>query len=225
MATGFMARHCSALFAALCATLFAAFFATASYAQEVVLVGVIGDRAALLQIDGATPRKVGVGQRAAGVTLVSVASDRATVELDGKRRILILGQQQGIGAAPPSGRQSAVLSADRGGHFLADGQVNGGYVRFLVDTGASSIALPAQDAVRLGIDYRKGQRGMTMTANGAAPVYSIRLDTVKVGNIELHGVDAVVLESGLGFALLGMSFLNRVEMTRDGATMTLLRRY
>jgi aspartyl protease family protein len=221
MAIGFMARHSSALFAAVFATL----FARVSFAQEVVLVGVIGDRAALLQIDGATPRKLSVGQRAAGVTLVSVASDRATVELDGKRRILILGQQQGVGAAPASGHQSAVLSADRGGHFLADGQVNGGYVRFLVDTGASSIALPAQDAVRLGIDYRKGQRGMTMTANGAAPVYAIRLDTVRVGNIELHGVDAVVLESGLGFALLGMSFLNRVEMTRDGATMTLLRRY
>lgn len=221
MAIGFMARHSSALFAAIFATL----FARASLAQEVVLVGVIGHRAAVLQIDGTTPRKLNIGQRAAGVTLVSVASDRATIELDGKRRILILGQQQGVGAAPASDRQSAVLSADRGGHFFADGQVNGGYVRFLVDTGASAIALPAQDAVRLGIDYRKGKLGMTMTANGAAPVYAIRLDTVKVGNIELHGVDAVVLENGLGFALLGMSFLNRVEMTRDGATMTLLRRY
>ncbi len=221
MATGFMARHCSALFAAL----FAILFAGTSFAQEVVLVGVIGERAALLQIDGATPRKLSVGQTASGVTLVSVASDHATVEVAGKRRILTLGQQQGIGAARPSDRQSAILSADGGGHFLADGQVNGGYVRFLVDTGASAIALPARDAARLGIDYRKGKLGMTMTANGAAPVYAITLDTVKVGNIELHGVDAVVLENGLGFALLGMTFLNRVEMTREGSTMTLLRRY
>jgi len=221
MATGFMARHCSALFAALCAALFAG----ASFAQDVVLVGVIGDRAALLQIDGGTPRRLGVGQRLGGVSLISVAGDRATIELDGKRRILIFGQQQGMGSAPPAERQSAVIGADGGGHFLADGQVNGGYVRFLVDTGASLVALPARDAVRLGIDYRKGRPGVTQTANGAAPVYAITLDSVRVGNIELHGVEAVVLERGLGFALLGMSFLNRVEMTREGATMTLLRRY
>jgi len=216
-----MSRHCSALFAAL----FAMLASGTSFAQEVVLVGVLGNRAALLQIDGAAPRKLNVGQRAAGVSLVSVSGDRATLEVGGKRRILILGQQQGSGAAPVAVRQSAVIAADRGGHFLADGQVNGGYVRFLVDTGASAIALPAQDANRLGIDYRKGQRGVTQTANGPAPFYAVTLDSVKVGNIELHAVYAVVLEGGLNFALLGMSFLNRVEMTRDGATMTLLRRY
>ncbi len=221
MATGFMTRHCSAV----CAALFALLAARASFAQEVVLVGVIGERAALLEIDGGVPRKLNVGQLAAGVRLVSVAGDRATVEAGGKRRILILGQQQGIGGAPAAGRQSAVIAADGGGHFLADGQVNGSYVRFLVDTGATTVALPAQDAIRLGIDYRKGRRGVTQTANGSAPVYSVTLDSVKVGNIELHAVDAVVLEGGLSFALLGMSFLNRVEMTREGATMTLLRRY
>jgi aspartyl protease family protein len=220
MAIGFMARHSSVIFAAI----FALLFARASLAQEVVLVGVIGDHAALLQIDGAAPRKLSVGQRAAGVSLISVAGDRATVELDGKRRILILGQQQGMGAAPPAVRQSAVLAAS-GGHFHADGQVNGGYVRFMVDTGASTIALPAQDADRLGIDYRKGRRGVTQTANGPAPAYAVTLDSVKVGDIELHAVDAIVLEGGLNVALLGMSFLDRLEMKRDGATMILLRRY
>jgi aspartyl protease family protein len=220
-----MTKHCSALFAAVFAALIAASSAGTALAQEVVLVGVIGDRAALLQIDGTAPRRVNVGQRAGGVSVISVASDRATVELDGKRRVLILGQQQGSSDARPAARQSAVLAASRGGHFVADGQVNGGYVRFLVDTGASAIALPAQDANRLGIDYRKGQRGVSQTANGPAPFYAIKLDSVKVGDIELHNVDAMVLEGGLGVALLGMSFLNRLEMKRDGETMILLRRY
>jgi aspartyl protease family protein len=95
----------------------------------------------------------------------------------------------------------------------------------LVDTGATMIALSASDAVRLGIDYRKGQPGMVSTANGSAPVYLVKLDTVKIGNIELNQVDALIQENGLPFALLGMSFLNRTEMRREGEQMTLTKRY
>lgn len=98
-------------------------------------------------------------------------------------------------------------------------------MRFLVDTGATAIALPAADAKRLGIDYQKGRRGMTQAAAGPTPIFILRLDTVRVGGIELRAVDAFVLEEGLNVALLGMTFLNRVEMKRDGATMTLTRRY
>jgi aspartyl protease family protein len=98
-------------------------------------------------------------------------------------------------------------------------------VRFLVDTGATSIVLPARDAERLGIDYRKGRRAITQTANGPVSVYRVNLTTVRLGDIELQAVDAVVIEQGLDIALLGMSFLNRVEMKRDGATMTLIRRF
>jgi aspartyl protease family protein len=79
--------------------------------------------------------------------------------------------------------------------------------------------------VRLGIDYRKGQRGYSNTAGGVVPIYRIRLDTVRLGSIELTGVEASVLEGGLNIALLGMSFLNRVEMKRDGHLMILTRRF
>ena len=98
-------------------------------------------------------------------------------------------------------------------------------MRFLVDTGATSIALPAREAARLGLDYRKGARGVSNTANGPVTVYRVSLDTVRLGGIELHTVEAVVLESGLDTALLGMTFLNRVEMKREGSTMTLTRRF
>ena len=118
-----------------------------------------------------------------------------------------------------------VLAADTHGHFVSDGAINGNPIRFLVDTGATSVALPASDADRLGIDYRKGRRGISNTAGGPVTVYRVSLDSVRLGGIELRTVDAVVIEQGLDIALLGMSFLNRVEMMRDGATMTLIRRF
>jgi aspartyl protease family protein len=66
---------------------------------------------------------------------------------------------------------------------------------------------------------------MMSTASGPAGVYGIKLDRVRIGAIELNNVDAVVVEQGLAIALLGMTFLNRVEMQRDGSTMTLTRRF
>jgi aspartyl protease family protein len=117
------------------------------------------------------------------------------------------------------------LAADPRGHFFSEGAINGNPVRFLVDTGATTVALPASDALRLGIDYRKGQVGYSNTANGVVQVYRVMLDTVRLGSIQLTGVEAAVIEQGLSVALLGMSFLNRVEMQRDGQTMVLTRRF
>ncbi len=187
------------------------------------MIGTFGSTAAILSINAGAPKTVKVGQSFGGVTLVAVDKDRATVEVDGKRRVLQRGQTYSSGAA--SSAQSVTLSAGAGGHFMADGQINGGAIRFMVDTGATSIALPASEASRLGIDYRKGQVGVTQTANGQAQAYLVRLNTVRIGGIELHNVEAIVLERGLPVALLGNSFLNRVEMRREGATMTLIRRY
>ena len=79
--------------------------------------------------------------------------------------------------------------------------------------------------MRLGIDYRKGQRGHEQHRGGTVPTYRVRFDRVRLGDIEIAGVDGVVLEQGLDIALLGMSFLNRVEMKRDGHTMVLTRRF
>ena len=97
---------------------------------------------------------------------------------------------------------------------------------FLVDTGATFVSIPGKDARRMGIDFTKGPRGITQTANGPAPVYRIKLDSIRLGDIELLNVDAMVMDGGgLDEALLGMSFLDRVEMRREGQTMTLIRRF
>ncbi len=193
-------------------------------AADVALIGVIGDKAAVLAVDGGDPKTVKVGQKWSGVTVISVERGEATVEIDGKRRVLRLGQHYRSAPATTE-RQSVTLAADPRGHFITEGAINGNPVRFLVDTGATMIALSASEAVRLGIDYRKGQRGMSSTAGGMVPTYRVRFDSVRLGGIEISGVDGVVLEQGLDIALLGMSFLNRVEMKRDGHTMVLIRRF
>ncbi len=192
-------------------------------ATDVGLVGVFPGKAAVLVIDGGAPTTVRIGRTTRGVSVVSADEAQAVIEVAGKRRTLRLGQY--ASNASDDGRQKVTLAADPSGHFFAQGQVNGGSVRFLVDTGATMITLPGSTADRLGIDYRKGPRGLTQTAAGPTVAYKVKLDEVRLGNITLQNVDAVVLQSGLSFALLGMSFLNRVEMQRDGQSMVLTRRY
>ena len=215
MATGFMMRHFIALL------LSAASFAAA--AADVSLIGTFGTTAAILAVGGGAPKTVKVGQNFGGVTLISVGNDAAVIEVDGKRRTLARGQTYSSGGA--GGAQSVTLSVGGGGHFMADGQINGGSIRFMVDTGATSIAIPAADANRLRIDYQKGRRVSTQTANGVAPAYLVTLDSVRVGGIELNNVEAIVIEQGLSVGLLGNSFLSRTEMRREGQTMTLTKRF
>lgn len=216
MPTGFM-PHSISLFLLLCAA------ALPAAAGDVALVGVIGNKAAILSVDGAAPKAVRVGQRWQDISVLAVEHDQATLEIGGKKRVLQRGQL--FGASPSGDRQSATIPADERGHFLAEGAVNGVPVRFVVDTGATVVALPAADANRIGLDYRRGARGTTQTANGPVSVYQVRLESVRVGGIELQNVDGIVIESGLPVPLLGMSFLNRMEMRREGQTMTLTRRF
>ena len=196
----------------------------AARAADVSLIGTFDTKAAILSIDSGAPKTVKVGQTFGGVTLISVERDRATIEAGGKRRVLVRGQTYST-SAPGADRQSVTMSAGAGGHFMIDGQINGGAIRFLVDTGASAVAIPAREADRLGIDYRKGRRGTTQTAGGPTPMHLVRLDSIGIGGIELRNIDAVVIEKGLEISLLGNTFLNRMEMRREGQTMTLTRRF
>lgn len=200
-----------------------ALFAPPVFAADVSLVGLIGSKA-IVVIDGGAPRTLAPGQETAeGVLLLGTEKDAASFEINGRKRMLRMGQAY---SAAASGRQSVTLNADTRGHFITMGSINGGSVRFLVDTGATFVSLPAAEAKRLGIDYLRGQRGQMQTANGIATAYRVKLDTVKIGDITVNNVDAVVSENdALGVTLLGMSFLNRMEMKRDGQSMTLSKRY
>lgn len=192
-------------------------------AIDVTVAGLFPNKA-LVQIDRGPLRTLSVGQRTAeGVALVAVEQDGATFEVDGKRMKLGLGHAR-VGRA--SAAASVVLTADVRGHFAVDAQVNGAPMRFIVDTGATMIAISEAEARRLGLDYRKGSKAIMGTANGNTPAYRIKLDEVRVGDIALNNVDAVVIEGdGLSRSLLGMSFLNRMDMKREGDIMTLTKRY
>lgn len=196
-----------------------------AFATEVALAGAFAGKAVLV-VDGGSPRTVSAGGSVAGVKLLAVEGDRAIVEVDGRRRTLRLGEQPiALGDAAATGREVLTLTADRGGHYLSEGSVNGVPVRFMVDTGATFVSLGRTDAMRVGIDPQRGQAGVTQTANGMARVWKVRLHSVRVGTITLHDVDAVVHAADLPVALLGMSFLSRMDMRRDGEAMTLRRRY
>jgi aspartyl protease family protein len=199
--------------------------AGAANATDVNVIGLFPNKAVVV-IDGGAPRVLTVGQKPVeGVTLISTDRESATLDIDGQKKTLKIGQHQ-PGPPPTSSSQSATLTADPRGHFVVDGQINGGSIRFLVDTGATTVALSSADATRLGIDYRKGRPATMGTANGMAAAYALKLDTVRVGDIVLNNVDAAVMEGNpMPFALLGMSFLNRMEMKRDGQTMVLIRRF
>jgi aspartyl protease family protein len=194
-------------------------------ATDVNVIGLFADRAVVVVNRGA-PRTLRAGEATAeGVKLISADSRGAVLEIDGKRQTLEMGQHF-ENAAPAGARSSVTLAPDSRGQYVTDGQVNGGHVRFLVDTGATLIAMSAADAGRLGIDYRNGQPAVAIVADGRrVPAWRVKLDSVTVGDITIFGVDASVSEGGMGAALLGMSFLNRTEMRREGQNLTLTKRY
>ena len=195
-------------------------------AQTVTLNGSMGTRQALLVIDG-VPRVLEVGATAQGVRLLSLSATQAEVDVGGQRRLLFAGASQvRVGAVEIAGSASneIVLTAGSGGHFTTDGQINGKAVSFLVDTGATTIALGQADADRIGLNYKNAPRGFAGTANGRIPVSVVTLSSVRVGNVEIANVEAVVMPSAMEHVLLGNSFLTRFQMKRENDTMRLTKR-
>src|SRR5574343_818835 len=112
-------------------------------AQDVGLAGIMGSKA-MLMINGGEPVAVPVGQSTGGVTLISIQGDQVIVEVGGKKRPLRVGQHA-VGSPAADGSGKVILTADWRGHFITTGNVNGTSLRFLVDTGAPSIALGPTD--------------------------------------------------------------------------------
>ncbi len=197
----------------------------AAQAQSVMLTGTIGSRA-ILVVDGGAPRTVAPGETVQGVRLVSLQGGQATVESGGQRLVLRMDQPVSIGGAPRSaGGTRIVLPVDGRGHFMTQGTINGRTVNFMLDTGATAVALSAADAQRIGLDYSKGQPVQINTANGVAVGHRIKLSSVRVGDVEVYDVDAVVSPQSMPFVLLGNSFIGRFSMRRDADQMVLEKRF
>ena len=150
MATGFTRvnyaamRHCKGIMRALCVVLLLAPNLSAM-ATDVTVVGLFPGKAVVV-INGAQPRTIAVGQKQTeGVTLLSTASSNALFEIDGRRHTLDLGEHFAVPGSGGNAGNVLRISADTVGHFWAMGQINGTSVRFLIDTGATSVALPASE--------------------------------------------------------------------------------
>lgn len=197
-----------------------------AWAQSVAMSGGMGSKA-LLVINGGAPKALAAGEAHQGVKVVSVASDRAVVEVAGKRQTVMLGGAPVSigGSGAPAGGTQIVLTASSGGHFLAQGAINGSAARFMVDTGATTVAMGADDARRMGLKMDEGQAIYASTANGVVKGYRVSLGSVRIQDVEVHNVEASVLPMPMPHILLGNSFLSRFQMQRDNDTMTLKRRY
>lgn len=192
-----------------------------AWAQSVALAGRMGERA-LLVVNG-QPHTVGVGGTVAGVRLVRWAGDDAEVEHGGARSVLRVGgtpAQLGATRPAPAARE-IVMTAGSGGHFAPAGAINGKAVRFIVDTGATLVAMGRDEAQRLGVDLSSARSGVSQTANGPVAVQIVTLNRVRVGEVEVSNVGAVVMPQALPYVLLGNSFLSRFQMRRDNDVMRL----
>src|SRR3990170_411079 len=122
----------------------------------------------------------------------------------------VLSQQQG----------ALTLQRNRAGHYVADGEINGRRVTFLLDTGATWVALPARLARELGL--KQGVAVTLQTANGTSVGYQTRLDSVRLGPIAMRDVGALVTDGmDADTVLLGMNFLKRLEFTQRGGELVL----
>ena len=180
---------------------------------------------AYLQVNG-EQKIIKQGESLQDVTLVSASGRGAVVRLkNGKELKLGLNQsiQHGFKKAE---KNKLTVYADRMGMFSMTGKINGQPTAFLLDTGATYIALSEAEADRLGIAYETGYKGVVQTASEVVPVWNIKLDNVKVGDISVSQVDAVVLKgNNPRTALLGMSFLKHIKLQRNGAAMVLEQKY
>ena len=192
-----------------------------SSVSSVSLAGRMGDRA-LLVVNG-QPHTVALGGTVAGVRLLRWSGDEAEVEVAGARsRLRVGGTPAQIGAArAPAAAREIVMTASSGGHFTPAGAINGQAVRFVVDTGATLVSMGKDEALRLNLDLSGARNGVSQTANGPVAVQIVVLDRVRVGEVEINNVGAVVLPQPLPFILLGNSFLSRFQMRRDNDVMRL----
>jgi len=212
---------------------------------QVVLSGILGGRALLL-VGASAPKAVAPGETFQGVRLLSLDKDSALLEQDGQRLLsldkdsalleqdgqrftLRLGEapvqvKPGSAAARPANGKRITLTSDSAGHFKSQGSINGQIMQFVVDTGATVVSIGRSDAERMGLAFLGGQPVQMQTANGTAQGWRIQLQSVRIGDVEVFDVEAVVTPMAMPVVLLGNSFLNRFQMHRVSDQMVLEKR-
>ena len=200
--------------------------APALAATQLNVVGLFSGKA-VVAINGSAPQTISAGQTKSGVKLISADSESATFLVEGKQQTLKMGQAASVaGASGPANNSPVSLYADQAGHFFGNLSINGASLKYVVDTGATTVALNSGDAKFAKIDYEKGERIIMSTANGEVSAYLVKLNMLKIGTIILNNVEATVNEGGSpSVVLLGMTALNHLDMKRDNSIMTLSKKY
>ena len=215
-------------------------------ATELVLSGIVGERAVLV-VDNGPAQLLAVGRSTPeGVRLLSLEGDVAVVEFEGRRQTLRLWnrvvQPGKAGKTDKAGNAGAgtltseqarkilargvelTLVSDASGHFMSDGEINGGRVNFLVDTGATTVAIGQLTAQGLRLDLDDGQMSQAETAGGVVNIWRVTLRSLKIGGLRFDNIDAVVVQADMPHVLLGMNVLGQMEMRRDGRLMRLKKK-
>lgn len=218
-----------------------------AFATPKIVLNALLTNQVMLQVNGKY-RSIKVGKSSPeGIKLISASSKKAVIEVEGKRLTLDLSRHKSsssfyrasgkdieinaansIAKSNKKNRKNKKVIIRRGGHghFRVKGQINGKNISFLIDTGATSISISEAFANKIRLNKSKNkQYGYANTANGRVRVYSVKLARVKIKNLELRGIRAVVLPVLNGDALLGMSFLKRLNMNINGNIMTLSKKY
>lgn len=196
------------------------------FAVDQIVVEALFTDKAMVSVDGVR-RLLKLNQPSPeGLRLISATSKEAVIELNGERQTYPLGGHITTRFSKPE-QLTAKVWRDQAGAYTTVGTINGLTVNFLVDTGATAVAMHANQAKRLGISYRlEGNPIYVSTANGTTPAYDVTLDRVQVGDITLRNIRGFVIDSnGPGRVLLGMSFLNRVKMEDQGSVLVLEQRF
>ncbi len=200
---------------------------TAGLAWSVAPVEVVGlfkNRAVVRVAGGEALIKVGETSPQ-GVTLIAADAKQAHVRYRGQEYHLSLSTRVGSTFQQPE-EVKISIPPDRYGQYRVRGSINKNFANFLIDTGASVVAISSQDAQGLGLRYERGEKGVVETAQGRTDSYIMILDEVTVGGITAYNVQAAIIEGAYPVdILLGMSFLRQVRMQETGGVLTLTQKY
>lgn len=194
--------------------------------DKIIINGLFKDKA-VVTIDG-KQRILKKGKKSPeGVLLIEADSKKATIEVNGEQNTYPLGTQIGNVFEKSTNGEKLIIAPDPGGMYSISGSINGSHIDFVVDTGASLVSMNSNVAKKLGIDYKlKGEESSSYTASGKEKIYIVNLKKVRVGNIELTNIEGAVHEGDFPvFTLLGMSFLSKLDMKREGRVMELHKKY